>query len=159
MAGADSMANNAIIEVPRILSAFILLPLHLPGERITATLPLRLVHHTTTERQTKVKPGRTKRVEFLRLSGQRVAARVKLQCFFSPRFAALFLALFLGPLRTGAIPLDAPICLQTHTQFARHGTVRQRNPAGKSRRGNAALLSRLRHERDRGAGPAGRSRS
>src|SRR6266446_4297855 len=32
----------------------------------------------------------------------------------------------------------------------RNGTVRQRNPADQPRRGDAALVSRLRHERDRG---------
>src|SRR2546425_7400772 len=32
----------------------------------------------------------------------------------------------------------------------RNGTVRQRTPADQPRRGDAALVSRLRHERDRG---------
>ena len=42
--------------------------------------------------------------------------------------------------------------------FRNHGSVRQRNPARQPRRGDAALLPRLRDERDRRAGAAGRAR-
>src|SRR5580704_1700268 len=39
----------------------------------------------------------------------------------------------------------------------RHGTVRQGNPPDQPRAGDAAFVPRLRHERHRGTGPAGRA--
>ncbi len=39
-------------------------------------------------------------------------------------------------------------------RFRNHGSIRQRNPAGQPRRGDAPLLPRLRDERDRRAGAA-----
>ena len=74
-------------------------------------------------------------------------------------FPAAICGAFFGAVTDrGQAPLAASILLQTLRRFARHGTVRQRNPAGKPRRGNAPLVPRLRHERDRGARPAGRAR-
>ena len=58
---------------------------------------------------------------------------------------------------SGSVPNALP-----STPFAKksaaHGAVRQRNPAGQPRSRNAAFVPRLRDERDRGPGAAGRPR-